>query len=96
MSLLVGTTRPPAPPACGSPAGEVPAAVDRQAVLVTITELIASQGRPPTRRELLLHLGLSSHRQLTEALAGLVRDGRLRRLAGSRGLIVPRPSEATE
>ena len=57
-------------------------------VLDVITRLTACNGRPPTYREVLVSLGLSSHRRLSESLDDLVRTGRLQRLSGSRNMIV--------
>jgi SOS-response transcriptional repressor LexA len=86
--------------AAGSPAdrpnGHPSVAIERRAILQAIGELTDDTGRPPTRRELLSYTGLSSHRRLTEAVTALEQAGRLRRLPGSRGLIVVRPTEMTE
>jgi SOS-response transcriptional repressor LexA len=65
-------------------------------ILEAIAQLTADQGRPPTRRELLSHTGITSHRHVTEVVTALVRDGRLRRLPGARGLIVLPPLPVRE
>jgi len=57
-------------------------------VLEVITDLTTCHGRPPTHREVLASLGLSSHRRLSESLDDLVRTGRLQRLSGSRNIIL--------
>jgi hypothetical protein len=64
-------------------------------VLRAIEDLTHQTGRPPTYRELLASTGIRSHQRLSACLDELVRTGRLRRLAGSRNLIVmPRPTTA--
>jgi SOS-response transcriptional repressor LexA len=68
----------------------------RRDILQAIAQLTADHGRPPTRRELLSHTGITSHRQMTEVVTALVRDGRVRRLPGARGLIVLHPLPVTE
>jgi hypothetical protein len=70
-----------------SPAG----AAFRRRILAAVEELTARHGRPPTHRELSMHLGLASHSRLSEGLDDLVRVGRLHRLPGTRNLIVVRP-----
>lgn len=62
----------------------------RQRILAAIEELTASNGRPPTHREMSMHLGLASHSRLSEGLDDLVRSGQLQRLPGTRNLIVVR------
>jgi hypothetical protein len=57
-------------------------------ILATIRRLSRLHGRPPTYREVLAAAGLNSHRRLSAGLDALVAAGRLRRLPGSRNLIV--------
>ena len=57
-------------------------------ILAAIAELTLRTGRPPTYREVLAHVGIRSHRRLSDGVNELVRTGRLERLPGSRNLIV--------
>ncbi|HVC82155.1 MAG TPA: hypothetical protein VNL35_16820 [Chloroflexota bacterium] len=99
-SLVAGTTRRPASAVSSKPAdspnGYHSVGVERPTILEVIGELTADYGRPPARHELLVHHGLSSHRPLTDAVMALDQAGRLRRLPGSGGSIMLRPTEATE
>ena len=72
-----------------TPAGASPRDEDlSRRILETIADLTAHTGRPPTYREVLARLGLTSHRRLSEGLDDLVRTGHLHRLTGSRNLIL--------
>lgn len=97
--MIVPTYRP-APALSGTPA-ERPrvspsVACERRAVLDATGTLTDEHGRPPTRRELLIPRGLSSHWQRTGAITALEQTGRLRRLSDVRRLTVARPPKRTE
>ena len=83
--FTAGTTRQPA---FDSSNGHPTLSAARHAILEAVGQLTAEHGWPPTRRELLSHTGITSHRQSTEAVRALEQAGRLRRLPGARGLIV--------
>lgn len=91
--FTIGTTRQPASSGAN---GHSSLSGAHRDILEAIGQLTADHGRPPTRRELLSHTGITSHRQVSEVVTALVRDGCLRRLPGARGLIVLPPLQATE
>jgi hypothetical protein len=61
------------------------------ALLAAVAVLTQRDRRPPTCKELMAALGLRSRRQFYRTLEPLVASGRVRRLQGSRGLILTDP-----
>ena len=85
--------RPPLPQSHVAAAGRDEELCHR--VLAVSTSLTECTSRPPTYREVLASLGLSSHRRLSACLDDLVRTGHLQRVSGSRTMIVTdEPSSA--
>ena len=77
MARTFGSGHTPSPDQAGS-----------ASLLASVAVLTQRDGRPPTCKELMAALGLRSRRQFYRTLEPLVTSGRVRRLHGSRGLIL--------
>jgi SOS-response transcriptional repressor LexA len=71
------------------PGPEVRAHTRGDAIIEAIVTLTARDGRPPSYKEIMAAVGLRSRRLFHREIDRLVDYGRLRRLPGARGLIVP-------
>lgn len=60
-----------------------------QAILHAVATLTARNRRPPTGVEIMAAVGMRSRARFYSEIAALVDDGRLCRLRGSRGLLLP-------